>query len=331
MKFFTVIIAITTFLCLTSNSQAKIVLDKEVKSQISRIMQQPVQVYNLDHAKGNELLKRIDDWSSEYLSISNAERNEYKVGNRSGLHLKMDKNIPVPAMATKIEGVQPTRPFDVFYIKEPSKRRFIKDLTVPTTKRLTEEEVKRLSKDFIERHGFYHKTDIDEMVASKVISRMRRRIDIKDGMGEELTLSQSSYLKRVFNGLEVFNSKQIVAFHPDSREVVSYRSLNWTPVDERSGKAMAYDSPEAIFRQIEGVFKTSPYIEKVSDLRFGMYLVNNMMVPVIRLKVQPQNNAKKSESIRKTLIVGLVKGLEVENPKREKLLPKEPSVGAGAN
>lgn len=327
MKLNIVIITITTFLCLPSNSQAKINLDKETQSKITGIMQQPIQVYDLDYTEGRRILKRIDDWSNKQLAISGAKRKEYTEGEQSGSHLKLESNIPISVAIEKVVGVKPNRPFDVFYFKKNFDRRFIKDLIVPTTRKLSQEEVERLGKDFIEHNGFHHNTKFDKIGKSKIISHMRRRINKKGGLGEKLVISQIAIFKRIFNGLEVFNSKQIVGIHPNSREILSYKSLNWIPVDERSGKKMVYDSPEKIFKQIESFFSTSPYTEKVSDVHLGMYLVNKMIVPAIRLKVKPQLNSGEREPIRKTLIVGLVKGLNVgKETKRPIRQPQEPKV-----
>ena len=321
------VITIILFLCWTSSNQAGIVLDNEVTSKITGILQQPVKVYDLDYVKGDEILKRMDDWARKRLDISGAEKKEYEDGEQSGLHLKMVENIPISVSAEKAEGVKPQQPFDVFYFKARFKRRFIKDLTVPTTQKLTPETVERLSKDFIERNQFYHKTELDKIGASNVISRMRRRINIKGDLGEALTISQSAVFKRLFNGLEVFNSKQSVSIHPKSREIISYKSIDWIPVDERSGKEMPYDSSETILERIQVVFSKSPYTIEVSDIHLGMYVVNDKIAPAIRLKGKPQLEKGKSEPIRKTLIVGLIKGLEIDGAsKRPTKRPQDPKV-----
>ena len=326
MKSKLLLMTIALILCLPSGSRAGIILDEEVTAKITEIMQQPVKVYDLDYAKGDEILKRMDDWASGQLNISGAEIIEYEEGRHTGLHIKTAENIPIAVSGEKTEGVKSKRPFDVFYIKERFSRRFIKDLTVPTTQKLTPEEVKRLGEDFIEGHKFYSKTELDKMGAFDVISRMRRRINIKGDLGEALAICQTAVFKRSFNGLEVFNSKQNVSIHPDSREIISYKSLNWIPVDERSGKEVPYDSSETILERIQVVFSKSPYTIKVSDVHLGMYVVNDKIAPAIRLKGKAQLEKGKSEPIRKTLIVGLIKGLEIEESKMPIKRPEDPKV-----
>lgn len=307
------IIALLTF---STGSKAEILMDKKVQSKISKILQQPVQVYRVDSDAGMRILKKIDDWANNRIDLSRAKENKFKNKNYEGFLVKMEKNAPISASGEKIQGVQPKRTFDVFYIQGSHKRRFVKDLTVPTRKKLSKETVERIGRDFIKHRQFCRQTEFDRIGRAEVVSRIRQQIKEAGVLGEKLILSQDVVLKRDFRGLEVFNSKQTVGIHPESKEILAYKTFNWTPANEQSGKKMTYEKLDVILKRIMNTFEKSTYTFEVTDVSSGMYQEDGMIFPVIRIKIEPQLKEGEPEPGRKTLIIGLVKGLEIGAQKK---------------
>lgn len=318
-------IMIIALLIYATGSKAEIVMDKKVQSKIAKILQQPVQVYRVDSDAGMRILIKIDDWVNNRIDLSRANKNKFKKEDHEGFLVKMEKNAPISASGKNIQGVQPKQAFDVFYIQNSYKRRFVKDVTVPTRKKLSKETVERIGRDFIKHREFCRQTEFDRIGRADVVSRVRQQIKEAGALGEKLILSQDVVFKRYFKGLEVFNSKQTVGIHPESKEILAYKTFNWTPVNEQSGKKMTYEKLDVILKRIENAFEKSPYTFEVTDVSSGMYQAEDMIFPVIRIKAEPQLKEGEPEPGRKILIVGLVKGLEVgAEKKRSGRRPQSP-------
>lgn len=288
---------------------------KLVKS-IADILAKPVKVFQLDLEENKGYFNLLDKWSEKYINLRKATRRESKQSNYVSFRLQVQENLPVSAPGETVKGIDAKSPFNVFYIKEPQGRSFIKELLVPSRRSLADKDVIEIGMSFIKKNKLSKITDKDKLGTPLVISQKLRELGPNIKQGDTLTISQSVEFKREFLGFEVINSKQIVGIHPESREIISYNNIMWTPVDETSGRSMPYISQEEVLEKIDSVFAESKAKYKVTGVKPGMFQTNKVIFPV--LAVYMEKPLEEHEGIQKrVLVINLVKGLDLEKEKKD--------------
>jgi len=247
--------------------------------RIESASRQPGVTYRLDLAAGDAIFSRIDTWFEQDAGSGRAADPSNGWSVVTGLKI----NHPILASGEVAEPVPVVRPFDVFYLQADRKRSFVKTLRVPALRALPDDEVAALARRFLEVNGFFRPTPDDRLTLSLVISRMRERMSSEDGPAERQTLYRRVEFGREFRGLEVVNSKQVVDIHPDSLEVLGYRSIRWTPVVLDSAKSEKTISSQELVAKIEARFLATK--AKVSGVRSALYETESLLVPVLVVDV----------------------------------------------
>jgi hypothetical protein len=298
-----------------SLAKAQITIAPKIKSTISDILSKPMKLYELDLEENNRIFEHIDNWFEKHINLKEATPTQDKQGGRLSFKILGSKALPILPPGEKVKGVVPKRPFSVLYIKESQKRSFIKELRVPTKRRLPNKDVIEIGKSFIKSNKFCKLTNDDTFGAPLVISRKRHKLGPDAEQEDELTLFQGVVFKREFFGIEVINSKQIVSIHPDSHEIISYKNVRWTPVNEASGKIMPYISQQEVIAKIESRFAKSKTKYKVKKIKAGMYQTDKIIFPVLVIYTEPIENYEVIP-IERVLVISLIKGLDLEEEKK---------------
>ncbi len=308
------LLSVVLLLIIVSVANAEIIIDRQVQAELRVILEKTQPVYHVDDEKGMMIFAVIDKWVGERMNLETAEK-----------HISKDKQ-SIAYSVRKITGDQPVTKlqeksaFNSFYLQSPYKRRYIKDVTEPVKIRLANNVVEKIGREFIREHGFCQETALDIMAKAEVIARIRQKVFEKETLGEKLVMVQNAIFNRKIDGLQVFNSRQIVGVHPKSKEILSYKTLNWTPLKEDSAKKMEYESLEVILDRIKKAYEKSSDTFDVSKISAGMYQQSGLIFPVVRIKANPRKEEGSIEPGRKNLIVGLVKDLDLELGSRQKVM-----------
>lgn len=297
--------AIVVSAAIPSSLFADIAISSEIRSEIARILENPVPVYKLDLPENNKNFKHMDKWFSRYIDFGKAERRKDKKSEEEFYRITLSENNPIAAKVSG-SGVRPRGEYEIWYVKEPRSRIFVKEIRVPSKKNLPDADVIALGEDFITGYGFCSITDLDRMHDLVVVSRRRKPLRGDVTESDKETFYHSVEFRREFAGLEVVNSKQSVDIHPDTKEVLAYRSITWTPVDEDSGELKSYISLERLIEDIESAFEDKATSFSVIKVEAGMHQTDVRIFPVLvvhaRQMPEPRNYSPEEPALILPLI-----------------------------
>lgn len=285
-------------------ASAEVIIGEKVKSEISSIVAKPANVYALDSGKNEIIFRSIDEWIASRENWSEKKTVSSKEGKVLFHRIEVRKNNPVGASDKMPEGIKPTSPlFGIIHQQEPDKRGFYKELSVPTSVKLSKERLEQIGRGFIEKNGFCLQTEADKISKGQFIALQRERIDEAGSLTDKTCVYQGVIFAREIDGLEVFNSRQVVCIHPGSEEILSYRTIRWTPVLPGSRKTEYFKTDE-IIESIKKHYKTSPLCE-VKEVKQGLYLKDGSVFPAVRITVNNLTEEKRTDRMDKVIILPL--------------------------
>jgi hypothetical protein len=296
-------------LCFVHFCRAEVVLDTSFISQIKNIMAKPMKIYKLDIDARINTFNKIDDWFGDHIDYSKSVQFEDKVTGRVIYRIGMRENIPIVIPGQLKKGVEPTQEFFVFYIVNKKMRSFIKQVHIPSETTLPDSTVIELGNVFLLRSKFYDLAENEKIFNPEVMSQKRESWDEKDG-GVQL-MFQRVLFHREYMGAEVLNSRQIVRFHPESRELLSYKTVDWTPVNESSGEEAAYKKIDDVVMEILEIGDDSKLKYYVTKIKHGFYETETQLVPAIQVFIQPESNSETAIAEMHRLTISLVPGIEL--------------------
>jgi hypothetical protein len=195
----------------------------------------------------------------------------------------------------------------------------------PSDATLKEEEVTRLAQTFITRNRFYRVTAMDSLGPVQVVSRIWSSSEDDFREADKKTIFQRVIFKRRFDGLDVIGSKQIVDVNPKTREVLSYKSLGWSPVDESAGKEFRYLDKDEVVAHIDSVLGISTNRNNILSIEPAYLQTETMLVPVIAVESsQSSMSPEDRPSEKRTLLVYLPKDLPRPSQSGKVRLPGNP-------
>lgn len=290
-------------------------IGQEFEQQIDKILSKTQKTYLLNSTDNEKVFKIIDNFFNQHLEFNKAKEIKSKTRKASAKSRQLSKNIVILSEGIKKENAQLKEPITIWYESDHQKRSFKKDFRKPSQKSLPSEKVTELAQKFITSNKFYKTTSLDKISPHQVAARKLIKSNEKNEVDEKLTILQRAVFKRKFNGIEVINSKQVVDIHPETREILSYKSIKWTPVDETSGRSYSYLSKEEIVTHIDSVLHVSKNRNKIENIKLAYLQTDKMLVPVLAVRSKPIDiSTENRPSEKRTLLVFLAKDL----PKPEK-------------
>jgi len=289
------------------------IVNPDIKSEIDGILKKQVPVYQLDLKTNEENFERIDSWFQQYVDL-NGFTCTYE--DRMGpvqCKLKLSKNIPIISTDNISTIIRSPKPFNIYYTKGPRKRALRKALWIPSKIERSKDYIKQLANKFMYQYGYYKQTNNDKIDKAFVVSWRTRPLDLNIKKTEVSTILHRVKFSRVFQGLEVINSKQIVDFHPESLELLSYKNISWTPVNESSGKFKQYLTMDEVLSQIHAFMKEDGDASKIKEVRLAWYQSPDLIFPVMLVKTERVDREIEIYPIEHALVISLVKGLRLDN------------------
>jgi len=323
MKNIQIILAIVCVELLATVASAEVVINAEIQKVINQILQTPVKIYQVDTIRQKEGLTRLDDLFEKQLDMKQAMQRINKKTTRTSYRQSMTNNQPlfVDAKAKSRSGVKAKREFNVIYIKKPMRRTFKKELIVLAAKALPPEEAIILGSKFIRDNHLCQETKNDKLGQAVVVARKRVPLDSKEAAKQ--IISQRMIFKRSFAGLNVINSKQTVEIHPETREVLGYKNIDWSPIQETTGKSMAMKSISDVLDNIRQEYKDrrKTYTNKVEQ---AMYQTDKQLIPVLLVYFETSEDLSvKGTPEEEVLIISLAKDLQLYKKEKKTVRPSK--------
>jgi hypothetical protein len=264
-----------------SSAVADLVIPSEVVQSIDTILTQPIRVYDLDHGAEQKILSRVDEFFSQHFDSRRAEKISDPDGTYETLRDEPGENKPIPLFSGEIPTLNPEAPVVVWYTKEPGMRRFFKRFQAPSPTKLPNDDVELLARDFLLREELCKETSGDRIGRAQVTTHVRRKRSADRSAGPQEFLRQRAVITRELFGLEVVNSRQIVEVHPESRELLAYKSLRWTPILLPSGREHQLLSRDEVLQEIKDAYDL-PGVEQLIEAVVPVYfLTERFAVPCV--------------------------------------------------
>lgn len=256
-------------------------LNTETKKQIKKILEIGLKVYELDTMENSRIFGKIDNYFENISDSKEVIHKSTYYGRITCMKFEMKKNIPIFATQKMNQGMEIKKPLHVYYFKAPRFRSFIKTLSVPGSACLNKREVIQIGTDFILKNGFTRVSEHDRLTAHAVISR-KRRLLVGNVEGKTIgTEANIVIFNRYFKGIPVVNSRQFVAIHPISKEILSYSTIDWIPVREMSKKEYKYVSEDVLFEKIKNISESTNNITSIVEVEPAMYQNDQFLIPIL--------------------------------------------------
>lgn len=295
---------------------AQNVLDDTTKNKIKNVIDNPVKVYPLSMTDKDIIYKNIDNWVNKQINLDKAKQSISENVTSYIFTVKMNKNQFDDEILQTYD-----QNYIVKYEKEPFKRTYWKELKIPSLTAMSESEVRSLCEKFVLSKNLIKTTDIDKIKDIEVHNRVRQRLD--SIRTEKEILLQRAVFKRSVKEIDVMNSKIIVDVSPSSREILSFKSLIWTPVIEEKGDIKEYKSFDDVIGEINDIISQIPVPIKVrrTDLYYLQTL--DLIVPVLRIKIEPVDENEVMPDLNQYIIYLLADESIIALPKRkDNIAPK---------
>ncbi len=287
-------------------------LDASFRSDIDKIVNDPVKVYDLDLVENKLVFENIEKWVKRHIDLQKASCRSLDHRESVQCKLEVRENISIPYADADVDGVVSPSPFNIYFDKQPRSRSFHKALWVPTQKTQDKNFIADLGKKFIQRNRFVAVTNNDDIFDFFVLSWKSRIIREEPRAGDTYTILHRAKYFRRFHDLEVINSKQIVDFHPASLEIISYKSIMWTPIDESSGKYFPYLPIEEVIAQVDSFFVDEMEDYKIAEVQLAWYQSDYQIFPVLVIHTQRSEEEEQLYPMEQTLLVSLVKDIRID-------------------
>jgi hypothetical protein len=298
-----------------SSAWGEITVSTEMQEKIASVLRNPKQVYDLDQSETEAILRRIDRWFEKHLSLEKVRRTEDKTSGRTVYQVPLE---PVPSSPEAREKV----PYS-WYIKEPQKRAFVKEVRRASSIVLPDEEVVSIGTDFIVRNGFTKRTENDRMITARISARKKKEVKMDGTESVPQVLFQRVQFKREFFGLGVLNSKQMVDVRGENREILAYRHRMWSAVDESTGRATTYRTQAEIDSFLNTLFRQQGVRYIVTDVKSYYYQTGKQLVPVLRVETKREREPSGITPIEEVVIIPLPREISLEPPQKPGRLPKK--------
>jgi hypothetical protein len=128
---------------------------------------------------------------------------------------------------------------------------------------LAEAEAIQLARDFLNGNSLLKQTESDKVGRAYV---QERRISEDRGAGrasDDYLVQQDVVFEREVEGQPVINSKIVVGFQPDTRDILLLEHFNWTPIQQQVADQSA-DPPGTLPRSMSLARVTAPLARRVA-------------------------------------------------------------------
>jgi hypothetical protein len=261
----------------------------------------------LDEKESEVYLGNIDRLFGETIDLQKGARHENKRTARVVFLQQMKANKPIHVNGEKSAGLKAQGPFLAYYVVEPFRRSFTKMLRIPVVETMTDDEAAQTARAFVVQNRLCRITEDDAIGPVEVLSLRRQQLEPDKGLGEKLTLFHRVEFARVFRGLRVFGSKQIVCLHPQSKEILGYKSVDWTPIDQSTQMKAELASADEVVARISKEFDAPDAKYVVREVELGFLQSKGVISPALAVHCVRRLARSDTHPMQETFIVSLLK------------------------
>jgi hypothetical protein len=129
---------------------------------------------------------------------------------------------------------------DLIYREGPGYQKYqvVKEFTAK--KKIPKDKAMQLAQKFLEDNGFLKQSAKDKIATVYVQERRMNEEGQENPSNKPVDslLQQDVVFERSYDGKPVINSKIVVGFLPDTKEIVNFKHYNWTPIEETQEKTL---------------------------------------------------------------------------------------------
>lgn len=266
----------------------EIVIPANVESIIQTEAARPPQQRVLDKAQMEQSRTRMRTWVSRSMDLGAATKRTSTRFNRTSyvqqssadtLRLPTERlgaaqeQAPIARRAQQrtavqldpaaVRGVAQAEPIHMVFREGAGHLKFQKTKEVRAHTALAEAEAIQLARDFLNGNSLLKQTESDKVGRAYV---QERRISEDRGAGrtpDDYLVQQDVVFEREVEGQPVINSKIVVGFQPDTRDILLLEHFNWTPIQQQVADQSA-DPPFTLPRSMALTRVTAPLARRVA-------------------------------------------------------------------
>lgn len=199
--------------------------------------------------------------------------------------------------------VQLKAPLQVVYREGPAYFKFQKIKEVRSATPLKESIIVDLTKKFLLENSFFEETPKDTIGKIQVLER-RINEDLGEGKTpDDYLVQQDVVFQRLYEGKPVINSKITLGILPSTKDIVLFKQLNWSPVDEKKEQQISQvqlksigsgSAPELVQRLQQKIKENNGNFSKaeVKQVISGWFQTDDSLIPVLAFEVYNVNPDK---------------------------------------
>jgi CBS domain-containing protein len=283
-------------------------ISDQLDRQILAILQDSYKVYRNDPVKEKATNERIDEYFGRYLDVKKAKPAPKKMSTSLTYRLSSAETRPIRWEGKDVERDRSHPPGFVWYTKQPYKRSFLKEVSLPTKKTVGDGRAIAITQKFITDNRFTTVTTNDTLKPAGVLMRKKQEYRPDGKTGQAVILSQRVTFFRQIDGLPVLNAKQTVDLHGDSGEIVGYKKIRWAEIAE--GESMPNRPKSEIVSEIQELLTKKGADYTIRKVVPALYQASDRIVPVLAVQTARNVENGRFEPIQETFLLSLVQGID---------------------
>lgn len=266
----------------------EIVIPANVESIIQTEAARPLKQLTLDKAQMEQSRTRMRTWVSGSMDLGAATKRTSTRFNRTSyveqsssdtlrlpterlgaaaeqapIARRAQQRTPVQLAPAAARSAAQAEPVQMVFREGAGHLKFQKMKEVRARTALPEAEAIQLARDFLNGNSLLRQTESDKVGRAYV---QERRISEDRGAGQasdDYLVQQDVIFEREVEGQPVINSKIVVGFEPDTRDILLLEHFNWTPIQQQVADQSA-DPPGSLPRAMSLARVTAPLARRVA-------------------------------------------------------------------
>ncbi len=297
------LVAMACVISVPGTVRGEVVLSEETARQLQVLTSKAYSIYPVDQKRQKGALRSIDAWVESIVPIdelqpveeTEAERTWVWVA-RSGVLIGTEGQVRPDA------GHGPVR---IKYTQEANGRRLVTFFRSPTSIARNKTDVAKIASEFLRKRSFVVETARDRIDGPEVIDRKTRTWAQNGAVENEATVFQRAIFARRVDGLEVFNSRQVVDLHPSYPRILAFKTLAWGPLSEDESRPVRVRESEEILDALRKLFPSSSASYDVTKVEPGWFQKPSVLIPVVAVSLERRSQDDDEPPVRKVLLIPL--------------------------
>lgn len=274
----------------------------DLQRQVDQVLSTEYKVYPIDKERSSNFYKSIDNFFNNSFQLGYSA-SEIENGLKEGKDIDTKLNIIIVTGKVVEDKEKPlTEPLKLTYSVGQYERAFVKELRKPVKAELPQNELKEISSNFLKSYKLIPRIEEDQPAKTAVFTRRVDMFNEQTKKVEKSVVLQRVITERKINDVPVLNSRVIVDVHPGTKEILAYKTFNWSPVDPRVAVQQKYKSKDSIMMEITNAIDLRQ--NTIEDVGAFYMQLEGFLLPVMKIDFLPSNaDRTSSASEERSLVV----------------------------